>query len=86
MSQSPDVDFEKTDIILSQALEEFQSQGVNQYVYGMALIEIGVMALCKLEEGEDAILETVQEFINKSSGGSSDNPLVPKIRIPKPAN
>jgi len=48
MSNEVNEDFEKSDIILANALEEFQAQGVNQYVYGMALVEIGLLALVKL--------------------------------------
>lgn len=50
MSEELDVEFEKADIVLSDALVAFQDQGVSQYVYGMALLEIGIAALVKLEE------------------------------------
>jgi hypothetical protein len=69
MSNEMDADFEKSDIILSEALEQFQGQGVNQYVWGMAMVEIGVLALVKLEEDDDSILESVRQFIQKSRAG-----------------
>ena len=43
-----EADFEKADMILSDALERFQAEGVNAYVYGSALLEIGVAALVKV--------------------------------------
>ncbi len=66
MSETMDADFEKSDIILSAALEQFQGQGVNQYVWGMALVEVGVLALIKLDEDDESILESVRQFITKS--------------------
>jgi len=69
MSSDTDADFEKADIILSSALEQFQGQGVNQYVWGMALVEVGVLALVKLGEDDDSVLKSVRQFIEKSKGG-----------------
>jgi len=66
MSGDMDADFDKADVILSSALEQFQGQGVNQYVWGMALVEVGVLALVKLDEDDDSILESVRQFIEKS--------------------
>ncbi len=68
MSEQLDEEFEKADLVLSDALVAFQDQGVSQYVYGMALLEIGVAALVKLEEPDAAILEVTQEFIDKAKG------------------
>ena len=68
MSDELDVEFEKADIVLSDALVAFQDQGVSQYVYGMALLEIGVAALVKLEEPDQAILDVAREFIEKARG------------------
>jgi len=66
MSDTTAADFEKADIILAKALESFQEQGVNQYIYGMALIEIGVLALVRMDEDESSIIASVRDFINKS--------------------
>ena len=66
MSDDLDQEFEKADMVLADALVGFQSQGVSQYVYGMALLEIGVAALVKLEEDEDTIQQVVREFIQKA--------------------
>ena len=66
MSDEINQDFEKSDIILAKTLEQFQAQGVNQYVYGMALVEIGLLALVKLGEEEETLVETVRQFIDKS--------------------
>ena len=71
MNTEMDADFEKADIILSGALEQFQGQGVNQYVWGMALIEVGVLALVKLDEDDNSILDSVRQFIEKSRNGIS---------------
>tara|TARA_R110000803_G_scaffold110615_1_gene179039 strand:- start:141 stop:410 length:270 start_codon:yes stop_codon:yes gene_type:complete len=68
MSENLDVEFENADIVLADALVAFQEKGVRQYVYGMALLEIGVAALVKLEEGDDAILDVAREFIEKARG------------------
>ncbi len=74
MSGEMDADFEKSDIILSDALEKLQTQGVNQYVWGMALVEVGVLALVKLDEDDETILESVRQFIDKSRNGVSGQP------------
>jgi hypothetical protein len=66
MSQELDEEFEKADIVLAEALAGFQAQGVSQYVYGMALLEIGVAALVKLDEGDEAIVAVTREFIEKA--------------------
>lgn len=66
MSDELDAEFEKADLVLSDALLGFQNQGVSQYVYGMALLEIGVAALVKLEEDDETILRVTREFIEKA--------------------
>jgi hypothetical protein len=68
MSEELDVEFEKADIVLSDALAAFQDQGVSQYVYGMALLEIGIAALVKLEESDDTISDVSKGFIEKARG------------------
>jgi hypothetical protein len=78
MSEQINHDFEKSDIILANTLEEFQAQGVNQYVYGMAMVEIGLLALVKLGEQEDTLVETVRQFIDKSQ-----NQLAPPMPSPR---
>ena len=70
MSENLDVEFENADIVLADALVAFQEKGVRQYVYGMALLEIGVAALVKLEEGDDAILDVAREFIEKAASNN----------------
>ncbi|NQW00572.1 MAG: hypothetical protein HQ483_12790 [Rhodospirillales bacterium] len=66
MNDDMNADFDKADVILATALEQFQAEGVNQYVYGMAMVEIGLLALVKLGEEEDQLLETVRQFIDKA--------------------
>jgi hypothetical protein len=78
MSDEINKDFEKSDIILANTLEQFQAQGVNQYVYGMALVEIGLLALVKLGEKEESLVETVRQFIDKSQ-----NQVAPPIPSPR---
>ena len=78
MSDELNADFEKTDVILAAALEQFQAQGVNQYVYGMAMVEIGLLALVKLDEDEAQLLETVRRFIKKSQ-----NQVQPRLPTPR---
>lgn len=78
MSDELNADFEKTDVILAAALEQFQAQGVNQYVYGMAMVEIGLLALVKLDEDEEQLLETVRQFIKKSQ-----NQVQPPLPTPR---
>ena len=68
MSDEIEQEFQKADIILADALSAFQEQGVSQYVYAMALLEIGVAALVKLEEDDDTIKSQVAQFIEKSRG------------------
>jgi len=68
MTEQLEQEFEKADLVLSDALVAFQDQGVSQYVYGMALLEIGIAALVKLEETDDTILQVSREFIEKAKG------------------
>ena len=74
MSENFDAEFEKADIILASALERFQGEGVNQYVWGMAMVEVGVLALVKLDEDDESILSSVRQFIEKSRGTSPARP------------
>ncbi|MEQ8321354.1 MAG: hypothetical protein RH946_13880 [Rhodospirillales bacterium] len=68
MSDELNEEFEKADIVLADALVAFQNQNVSQYVYGMALLEIGIAALVKLEEPDEEILQVARDFIAKSKG------------------
>jgi hypothetical protein len=78
MNDETNQDFEKSDIILANTLEQFQAQGVNQYVYGMAMVEIGLLALVKLGEEEETLVETVRQFIDKSQ-----NQVAPPMPSPR---
>ena len=62
-------DFDRADAILAEALQQFQSENVNPYVYGMALLEIGVAAMIKVEEDEASILDTVRQLDAKIRPG-----------------
>ena len=62
-------DFDRADAILAEALQQFQSENVNPYVYGMALLEIGVAAMIKVEEEEASILDTVRQLDAKIRPG-----------------
>jgi len=66
MSEELEAESQQADIVLSDALNAFQETGVSQYVYGMALLEIGVAALVKLEETDQSILSVTQDFIDKA--------------------
>jgi len=68
MGEDLDKEFDRADLILSEALQRFQAEGVSQYVYAMALLEIGVVALAKLDEAEDDIIEMVRRLYAKSTG------------------
>ena len=50
-------DFEKADMILAETLERFINEGVSPFVYGMALMEIGIAALAKAGEDETSVTE-----------------------------
>ena len=78
MNDEINQDFEKSDIILADTLEKFQALGVNQYVYGMALVEIGLLALVKLGEEEESLVKTVRQFIDKSQ-----NQVAPPMPSPR---
>ena len=65
-----DEQFDKADMILSKALEEFIAAGVSQEVYGMALPEIGVLALVRLDESEERIAALVTDFIARARQGA----------------
>ncbi len=77
MADELDADFEKADVILAEALERFQAEGVNQYVYGMSLLEIGLLALVRLDEDEAAIEQTVRDVLAKLRQSA---PLQPRPR------
>ncbi len=62
-------DFDRADAILAEALQQFQSENVNPYVYGMALLEIGVAAMIKVEEDEASILDSVRQLDAKIRPG-----------------
>jgi len=68
MGEDLDREFDRADVILSEALQRFQSDGVSQYVYAMALLEIGVVALAKLDETEEDIADTVRRLYARSTG------------------
>lgn len=65
MSDDIDAEFERADAILAEALQRFQQQGVSQYVYGVALLEIGLLALVKLDEDDAAIRDTVDSLLSR---------------------
>ena len=62
-----DEEFEKADQILAGALKQFNENGVSPYVYGMALMEIGIAALVKVGEDEAAIVEQAQQITSRIS-------------------
>ena len=62
-------DFDKVDLILAEALQKFQMANVNPYIYGMALLEIGVAAMVKVGELESDILGTVKKLNSKIRSG-----------------
>ncbi|MBM3508774.1 MAG: hypothetical protein FJX61_01360 [Alphaproteobacteria bacterium] len=51
----PEVD--RIDQVFSEALATLQAEGVNQRVFGAALLELGVTALALIGEGEARIVE-----------------------------
>ncbi len=68
-------DFDRADAILAEALQQFQAENVNPYVYGMALLEIGVAAMIKVDEDENGILDTVRQLDAKIRPGmTGDRP------------
>ena len=50
-------DFEKADMILAETLERFINEGISPFVYGMALMEVGIAALAKVGEDEASVTE-----------------------------
>lgn len=64
-----DAQFEQADIILADALQSFMNAGVSQEVYGMALLEVGILALVRLGEEEARIRELVEDFIDRARQG-----------------
>jgi hypothetical protein len=62
-------DFDKSDAILADALQRFQGENVNPYVYGMALLEIGVAAMIKVGETDSDILDTIRQLDGKIRPG-----------------
>ena len=75
-----DEQFEKADIILSNALQEFMSGGVSQEVYGMAMLEIGILALVRLDESDDRIAELVADLASDTTPQSDLAALLPRFR------
>ncbi|MSP50895.1 MAG: hypothetical protein EXQ91_00650 [Alphaproteobacteria bacterium] len=62
-TEGPDV--ERIDIVFSEALEKLQAEGVNQRVFGVALLELGVTALALAGESQARILEQAQTIFGK---------------------
>jgi len=60
-----DADFEKADIILADALQRFQADAVSPYVYGMALMEIGIAALINVGEDAGEIAEQARHIAER---------------------
>lgn len=77
MSDMSDAQFDKADEILANALEAFIAQGVSQEVYGMALLEVGVLALVRLGEDDEKIQQITRDLIAKCRNGA---PLFPEPR------
>jgi|GEM_PF-583452 len=75
MPSDSDAQFDKADMILSNALQEFISAGVSQEVYGMAMLEIGILALVKLDESEERIAALVADFIARARQGGAQAPV-----------
>jgi len=75
MPSDSDAQFDKADMILSNALQEFISAGVSQEVYGMAMLEIGILALVKLDESEERIAALVADFIARARQGRAQAPV-----------
>lgn len=75
MSEEIEAEFEKADAILAEALQRFQQEGVSQYVYGVALLEIGLLALVKLDEDDAAIRETVEGLLSRLREAGSPPPM-----------
>ena len=67
-------DFEKVDMILAETLERFINEGVSPFVYGMALMEIGIAALAKVGEDEASVTE---------QAGLIAARVMPAIRVPR---
>lgn len=67
-----DADFEKADVILADALQRFQAEGVSPYVYGMALMEIGIAALVKVGEDDAAIAEQARGIARQIGAAMGD--------------
>ena len=78
MSDELEQEFQKADVVLSDALVQFQDEGVSQYVYGMALLEIGIAALVKLEEPDEQIIDVARAFIEKARGFQDTAFLIPR--------
>ena len=45
---------------------KFQNEKVSQHVWGMALVEVGVSALIKVNEDEEKIIDLVKDFIRRA--------------------
>ncbi|MEK9671205.1 MAG: hypothetical protein VW268_01710 [Rhodospirillaceae bacterium] len=77
MAPSNEAQFDKADEILARALQEFMQAGVSQEVYGMALLEIGVLALVRLDEPDADIQDLVRDFAARARQG------VPTLPAPR---
>jgi hypothetical protein len=78
MSDELEIEFQKADVILSDALNAFERDGVSRYVAGMTLLEIGIAALVKLDEGDHAIHDAVNDLIVKARGFQGSTFPVPR--------
>ena len=72
-------EFDKADKIIASAMEKLIDRGINQYVYGMAFLELGLAALTRIGESNDSIAKTVNKLLIKvnrihPSLSDDDNP------------
>ncbi|MBL95803.1 MAG: hypothetical protein CMF70_10945 [Magnetovibrio sp.] len=73
-----DAEFDKADKIIASTMEKLIDEDFNQYVYGMAFLELGLAALTRVGESNDSIEKTVNELLVKINrihltGYSGDN-------------
>lgn len=60
--EDAEAQFDKADEILAEALQQLMAEGVPQEVFGMALFELGVLALVRLGETDAKLAELMTSY------------------------
>ncbi len=65
-SDEAEAQFDKADEILADALQRLLAEGVAREIYGVAMFELGVLALVKVGEDDEKLVDLTREFSKRA--------------------